>query len=106
MAFIHAACRCNRQKTTNPTAVQVRAVTSQQESQMQRRAFLMRAGAGVAATAVARPAIAQTGAPVRCRLATSWPNSLDTLYASLAAMCQLVRQLPERELTLQTFAGG
>src|SRR5262249_23248113 len=33
-------------RTTNPTAAQVRAVTSQQESQMQRRAFLMRAGAG------------------------------------------------------------
>ncbi len=52
---------------------------------MQRRAFLMRAGAGVAATAVARPAIAQTGAPVRWRLATSWPKSLDTLYGSVEA---------------------
>ena len=39
---------------------------------MQRRAFLMRAGAGVAATAIAGPTIAQTGAPVRWRLATSW----------------------------------
>ena len=54
---------------------------------MQRRAFLMRAGAGVAATAIARPAIAQTGAPVRWRLATSWPKSLDTLYGGVDAMC-------------------
>src|SRR6516165_7982055 len=62
-------------------------------AKMQRRAFLMRAGAGVAATAVARPAIAQTGAPVRWRLATSWPKSLDTLYGSVEAMCQRVGQL-------------
>ena len=93
-------------KTTNPTAVQVRAVTSQQESQMQRRAFLMRAGAGVAATAVARPAIAQTGTPVRWRLATSWPKSLDTLYGSVEAMCQRVGQLTDRKFQIQSFAGG
>ena len=73
---------------------------------MQRRAFLMRAGAGVAATAVARPAIAQTGAPVRWRLATSWPKSLDTLYGSVEAMCQRVGQLTERKFQIQAFAGG
>src|SRR5262245_65874543 len=73
---------------------------------MQRRAFLMRAGAGVAATAVARPAIAQTGAPVRWRLATSWPKSLDTLYGSVDAMCQRVGQLTERKFQIQAFAGG
>ena len=50
---------------------------------MQRRAFLMRASAGVAAAAIAKPAIAQTGAPVRWRLATSWPKSLDTLYGGV-----------------------
>jgi TRAP-type mannitol/chloroaromatic compound transport system substrate-binding protein len=54
---------------------------------MQRRAFLMRASAGIAATAIARPAIAQTAAPVRWRLATSWPKSLDTLYGGVDAMC-------------------
>src|SRR6266478_6462707 len=73
---------------------------------MQRRAFLMRAGAGVAATAVARPAIAQTGAPVRWRLATSWPKSLDTLYGSVEAMCQRVGQLTDRKFQIQSFAGG
>lgn len=53
---------------------------------MQRRAFLMRAGAGVAASTNASPAIAQTGAPVRWRLATSWPKSLDTRYSSVDAL--------------------
>jgi TRAP-type mannitol/chloroaromatic compound transport system substrate-binding protein len=47
----------------------------------------MRASAGIAATAIARPAIAQTAAPVRWRLATSWPKSLDTLYGGVDAMC-------------------
>src|SRR6516164_6580604 len=73
---------------------------------MQRRAFLMRASAGVAATAIARPAIAQTGAPVRWRLATSWPKSLDTLYGSVEAMCQRVGQMTDRKFQIQCFAGG
>src|SRR5262249_57292360 len=51
---------------------------------MQRRAFLMPASAGVAATAIARPAIAQTAAPVRWRLATSCPKRLDPLYGGVA----------------------
>ena len=73
---------------------------------MQRRAFLMRASAGVAATAIARPAIAQTGAPVRWRLATSWPKSLDTLYGGVDAMCQRVGQMTDRKFQIQCFAGG
>src|SRR2546428_3111616 len=73
---------------------------------MQRRAFLMRASAGVAATAIARPASAQTGAPVRWRLATSWPKSLDTLYGGVEAMCQRVGQMTDRKFQIQCFAGG
>jgi TRAP-type mannitol/chloroaromatic compound transport system substrate-binding protein len=73
---------------------------------MQRRAFLMRAGAGVAASAIASSATAQTGAPVRWRLATSWPKSLDTLYGSVEAMCQRVGQLTDRKFQIQPFAGG
>ena len=73
---------------------------------MKRRAFLKRAGAGVAATALASPAIAQTGAPVRWRLATSWPKSLDTMYGAVEAMCQRVRQLTDKKFEIQSFAGG
>ena len=68
---------------------------------MQRRAFLMRAGAGVAATAIARPAIAQTAALVRWRLATSWPKSLNTLYGGVDAMCQRVGQMTDRKFQIQ-----
>src|SRR5690349_5737819 len=73
---------------------------------MQRRAFLRRAGAGMVATAIASPAIAQTAAPVRWRLATSWPKSLDTLYGGVEAMCQRVGQITDRKFQIQCFAGG
>ena len=73
---------------------------------MQRRAFLMRAGVGMAATAIASPAIAQTAAPVRWRLATSWPKSLDTLYGGVEAMCQRVGQITDKKFQIQCFAGG
>ena len=66
----------------------------------------MRAGAGMAATAIASPAIAQTAAPVRWRLATSWPKSLDTLYGSVEAMCQRVGQITDKKFQIQCFAGG
>src|SRR5262249_53621814 len=45
-------------------------------AKMQRRAFLRRAGAGMAATVIARPAMRQTAAPGRWRLGTSWAQSL------------------------------
>src|SRR5712671_2603209 len=73
---------------------------------MERRAFLKRAGAGVAATALAAPAVAQTGAPVRWRLAASWPKSLDAMFGAVDAMCQRVSQLTDQQFESQPFAGG
>jgi TRAP-type mannitol/chloroaromatic compound transport system substrate-binding protein len=73
---------------------------------MKRRAFLKQAGAGVAAAAIAAPAIAQTAAPLRWRLAASWPKSLDTIYGAVDAMCQRVGQLTDKKFVIQPFAGG
>ena len=73
---------------------------------MKRRAFLKQAGAGVAATAIAMPAVAQTAAPVRWRLAASWPRSLDALYGAVEAMCQRVGQLTDKKFMIQIFGGG
>jgi len=73
---------------------------------MERRAFLKRAGEGMAATALAAPAIAQTGAPVRWRLAASWPKSLDAMFGAVEAMCQRVAQLTDKKFEIQPFAGG
>jgi TRAP-type mannitol/chloroaromatic compound transport system substrate-binding protein len=46
---------------------------------MKRRDFLKAAGVGVATSAVAAPAIAQTMPELKWRLTASWPKSLDTL---------------------------
>src|SRR5262249_59214829 len=63
-------------------------------------------GGGGAAAGLARPAIAQSGAWGRGRLATSWQKSLDTLYGSVEAMCQRVGQMTDRKFKIQCFAGG
>jgi len=72
---------------------------------MKRRAFLRQAVSGAVATAVASPAIAQSG-QVRWRMTTSWPKSLDTIYGSAEQMCQRVGQLTGGKFQISTFAGG
>jgi TRAP-type mannitol/chloroaromatic compound transport system substrate-binding protein len=72
---------------------------------MERRELLKRAAAGVAASALATPAIAQAQT-VRWRLATSWPKSLDALYGAVDAMCKRVAQLTDNKFAIQCFAGG
>jgi TRAP-type mannitol/chloroaromatic compound transport system substrate-binding protein len=67
---------------------------------MKRRAFLKQAVAGTPATALAGPAIAQTDTPVRWRLATSWPKSLDTLHGTVEAMSQRVGELTDKKFDI------
>lgn len=74
---------------------------------MQRRTFLKKAAAGLAATTtVAAPAVAQTPGQVKWRMATSWPKSLDTIYGSADEMCKRVGQLTDGKFTIQCFAAG
>ena len=49
---------------------------------MERRSFLKKAGVGLAAGAVAAPALAQTAPTIKWRMASSFPKSLDTLHGS------------------------
>jgi len=72
---------------------------------MKRRAFLKQATAGIAASALAAPAIAQT-ATVRWRLTTSWPKSLDTIQGGVEQMCQRIGQLTDNKFQVQCFAAG
>ena len=73
---------------------------------MKRREFLKATGAGVAATAVAAPAVAQSMPELKWRMTTSWPKSLDTLFGGAEIMAKAVAEATDNKFQIQTFAGG
>src|SRR5471030_267928 len=73
---------------------------------MKRREFLKAGGVGLAASAVAAPAIAQSMPEVKWRLAASWPKSLDTLYGGCEYFCKRVAEVTDNKFQIQSFAAG
>ena len=73
---------------------------------MQRRSFLKKAAAGVAAGAVAAPAIAQSNPKIQWRLAASWPKSLDTLYGGAELVAKRVGEITDGNFQIRAFAAG
>src|SRR5712672_3853553 len=73
---------------------------------MKRRQFLKAAGIGVAATAIAKPAIAQTSPAIKWRLTSSFPKSLDTLYGAMETVARFVAESTDNQFQMQTFAAG
>jgi TRAP-type mannitol/chloroaromatic compound transport system substrate-binding protein len=73
---------------------------------MERRSFLKKAAAGVAASAVAAPAIAQSQPTVTWRMATSWPKSLDTLYGGAELVAKRVGEITDGKFQIRPFAAG
>jgi TRAP-type mannitol/chloroaromatic compound transport system substrate-binding protein len=73
---------------------------------MKRRQFLKAAGVGVAATAVASPAIAQSMPELKWRMTASWPKSLDTLFGGAEVLAKAVAEATDNKFQIQTFAGG
>ncbi|MBI4195490.1 MAG: TRAP transporter substrate-binding protein [Betaproteobacteria bacterium] len=73
---------------------------------MKRRQFLKRAGAGLAGTAVAMPALAQSQPQIRWRMASSFPKSLDTLHGSAEQLASRVARLTDGKFEIRVFAAG
>jgi TRAP-type mannitol/chloroaromatic compound transport system substrate-binding protein len=73
---------------------------------MERRSFLKKAAAGVAASAVAAPAIAQSQPAITWRMPTSWAKSLDTLFGGAEFVARRVGELTDGKFQIRAFAAG
>ncbi len=73
---------------------------------MKRRQFLTAAGAGLAAGAIAKPAIAQSSPVLKWRLTSSYPRSLDTLYGAAEIFAKAVAEATDNKFQIQVFSGG
>ena len=73
---------------------------------MKRRQFLQAAGVGLAATAVAKPAIAQSMPEINWRLTSGFPKSLDTLYGGAEIFAKYVCESTDGKFQIQPFAAG
>jgi TRAP-type mannitol/chloroaromatic compound transport system substrate-binding protein len=73
---------------------------------MKRREFLKSAGIGLAGSAVAAPAIAQSMPELKWRLTASWPKSLDTLYGGCEYFSKRIAEITDNKFQIQVFAAG
>jgi TRAP-type mannitol/chloroaromatic compound transport system substrate-binding protein len=73
---------------------------------MKRREFLKAAGGGLAVSAVAAPAVAQSMPEIKWRITASWPKSLDTLYGGVEYFCKRIAEVTDNRFQIQAFAAG
>ena len=73
---------------------------------MERRSFLKKASAGVAAGAVAAPALAADLPTIKWRLASSFPKSLDTIFGGADVVAKRVAAATGGKFQIQVFAAG
>jgi TRAP-type mannitol/chloroaromatic compound transport system substrate-binding protein len=70
------------------------------------RRRLAPASVGIAAAALAAPAIAQTAEKLKWRMTCSYPKSLDTLWGGVTTVARVVGELTDGNFEIQTFAAG
>jgi TRAP-type mannitol/chloroaromatic compound transport system substrate-binding protein len=73
---------------------------------MKRRQFIQAAGVGLAAGAIAKPAIAQSMPEVKWRLTSAFPKSLDTIYGAAEVFSKYVSEATDGKFQVQPFAAG
>ncbi len=73
---------------------------------MKRRQFLKVAGAGLATSAIAAPAIAQSMPEIKWRLTSSFPKSLDTIFGAAETFSKAVAEATDNKFQIQVFAAG
>ena len=73
---------------------------------MKRRSFLKKAAAGMAAGAVAAPAIAQSQPKIQWRLASSFPKGLDTIFSAAEIISRRVAEMSENRFQIRVFSPG
>ena len=73
---------------------------------MKRREFLKAAGVGLAGSAVAAPAIAQSMPELKWRLTASWPKSLDTLYGCPEYMAKRIAEITDNRFQIRALRRG
>jgi TRAP-type mannitol/chloroaromatic compound transport system substrate-binding protein len=73
---------------------------------MKRRQFLHAASLAAVATAIAKPAIAQSNPAMKWRLTASWPKSVDIPYGACETFARLVAEATDNQFQIQVFAAG
>src|SRR5689334_11565588 len=73
---------------------------------MKRRDFLKASTAGLAATTIAAPAVAQSMPEVKWRLTSSFPKSLDTLWGASETFSKYIAEATDNKFQVSPFAAG
>jgi TRAP-type mannitol/chloroaromatic compound transport system substrate-binding protein len=77
------------------------------KNSMKRRDFIRVTGWGAAGAAtISAPAIAQSMPPIKWRMTTSWPKSLDALHGAAEQIARAVGEATDNKFQIQLFAAG